>query len=328
MTAHPDLRDFEAARRRIAGHVRRTPMFDPRPPDAERDGAGLDGAGQDGGAGAHVLLKLECLQASGSFKARGAMNRVAGLTPAEAEAGLITASGGNHGLAVAWAARAAKAPACVYLPTSSPRAKADGLHALGAEVRIEGAVWDDANAAALAAARTEGMTYVHPFADPAVIAGQGTLGLEILEQAPAVDTVLVAIGGGGLIAGVGAALKAAKPGVRIVGIEPTGAPTLYESLKAGELVALPGIDTAAGTLAPRRSMPLNFEMIAASVDRMALVTDTEMRAAARLLWQDFGLAVELAGAAAVACLMADRYTPEPGETVVAILCGKGTDGMG
>lgn len=317
MTPHPELRDFEEARRRIAGRVRATPMFDPRP----------HGPTLDGGAGARILLKLESLQASGSFKARGAMNKLMQLSAEEANAGLITASGGNHGLAVAWAARSADAPACVYLPTSSPKSKADGLHGLGAEVRIEGAVWDEANRAALAAARSEGMTYVHPFADPAVVAGQGTLGLEILEQAPDVDTVLVAIGGGGLIAGVATAIKAVKPGVRVVGVEPTGAPTLYESLKAGELVTLPAIETVAGTLAPQRSMPLNFEMIAAAVDKMALVTDDEMLEAARLLWAEFGLAVELSGAAAVAALMAGRYTPEPGETVVAILCGKGADGQ-
>jgi len=317
MTVQPGLAEFRAAAGLIAGRVRETPMFDPRPHDIALDG----------GAGGRVLLKLECLQSSGSFKARGAMHKLQGLDAAAAKAGLITASGGNHGLAVAWAARSAGVPACVYLPTSAPAAKRLGLEALGAEVRIEGAVWDDANAAALEAARASGMTYVHPFADPAVIAGQGTLALEILEQAPATETIVVAIGGGGLIAGVSAAAKAIKPGVRIVGVEPTGAPTLYESLKAGELATLEKIETEAGTLAPRRSMPLNFAMIAEHVDKMILVTDDEMRSAARLLWRDFGLAVELAGAAAVAALMTGRYAPAPDETVVAILCGKGTDGQ-
>lgn len=315
---HPVLKDFEAARQRIAGKVRLTPMFDPRPYDAALDG----------GAGGRVLLKLESLQASGSFKARGAAHKLATLDAEAKAAGLITASGGNHGLAVAWAAKAAGVPALVYLPTSSPPEKAAGLEALGAEVIVEGDVWDAANQAALAAARTRAMTYVHPFADPAVIAGQGTLGLEILEQAPEVDTILVAIGGGGLISGVATAAKALKPGVRIVGVEPVGAPTLYESLKAEELVTLPGIETAAGTLAPRRSMPINYEMIAAAVDKMVLVHDDEMRAAARLLWRDFGLGTELAGAAATAALMTGRYTPEPGETVVAIVCGMGQDGYG
>jgi threonine dehydratase len=311
------LRDFNAARDRIQGRVRVTPMLDPKPHRPVLDA----------GAGARTLLKLECLQASGSFKARGAANKLLSLDQAEADAGLITASGGNHGLAVAWAAASADVPACVYLPTSSPQSKADSLRAMGAEVIITGAVWDEANEAALAAAKVRGMTYVHPFADPSVIAGQGTLALEILEQAPDADTLLVAIGGGGLISGVATAAKAIKPGIRIIGIEPTGAPTLYESLKAGELVTLPSIDTVAGSLAPRRSMPLNYELIAASVDKMILVTDDEMRDAARLLWAEFGIAVELSGAAAIATLMTGRYTPAPDETVVAILCGKGTDGF-
>ncbi len=313
----PGLKDFRDAAARIEGRVRRTPMFDPRP----------HGPALDGGAGARVLLKLECLQASGSFKARGAANKLASLKPETARRGLITASGGNHGLAVAWSAAAAGAPATVYLPTSAPTAKADGLRALGAEVITHGAVWDEANMAALEAASARGLTYVHPFADPDVIAGQGTLGLEILEQAPDVDTIIVAIGGGGLISGVATAAKAAQPGVRIIGVEPTGAPTLYESLKAGELVTLDSIATSAGTLAPRRSMPLNYEMIAVAVDKIALVTDPEMRAAARLLWQEFGLAVELAGAAALAVLMTGRYVPTPDETVVLIVCGKGEDGF-
>lgn len=317
MTAHVTLQDFEAARARIKGRVRITPMFDPRP----------HGPGLDAGAGAHVLLKLECLQASGSFKARGAMNKLASLSDKAIQAGLVTASGGNHGLAVAWAARAAGAEATVYLPTSTSAAKAAKLRALGATVLIEGDVWDEANAAALASARETGATYVHPFADPAVIAGQGTLGLEILEQAAGVDTVIVAIGGGGLMAGVASAIKAVNPSVKLVGVEPIGAPTLYNSLKSGKLVTLDAINTTAGSLAPRRSMPINYEMIAATVDRMTLVSDAEMLTAARFLWQDFGIAAECAAAASLAVLMTGRYVPAPAETVVAIVCGAGTDGM-
>lgn len=317
VTEHLTLKDFEAARSRIEGRVRKTPMFDPKP----------HGAALDGGAGAHVLLKLECLQASGSFKARGAMNKLGTLSESAVKAGLITASGGNHGMAVAWAAANAEVPATVYLPESTPAAKAEALRALGATVIIEGAVWDDANVAALAAAKSSGAAYVHPFADPAVIAGQGTLGLEILEQAVDVDTVIVAIGGGGLMAGVATAIKAVNPAVRLVGVEPTGAPTLYESLKAEGLVTLDAIETTAGSLAPRRSMPLNYELIAASVDRLCLVSDEEMLDAARLLWREFGIATELAGAASVAALMTGRHTPAPGERVVAIICGAGKDGF-
>lgn len=317
VTEHLTLKDFEAARTRIEGRVRKTPMFAPKP----------HSAALDGGAGAHVLLKLECLQASGSFKARGAMNKLGMLSESAVKAGLITASGGNHGMAVAWAAANAGVPATVYLPESTPTAKADALRALGAEVIIEGAVWDDANVAALAAAKSSGAAYVHPFADPAVIAGQGTLGLEILEQAADADTVIVAIGGGGLMAGVATAIKAVNPSVRLIGVEPIGAPTLYESLKAKGLVTLDAIETTAGSLAPRRSMPLNYELIAAGVDRMCLVSDDEMLEAARLLWREFGIATELAGAASVAALMTGRHTPDPGERVVAIICGAGKDGF-
>ena len=265
------LQDFEAARDRIRSRVRETPMFDPRP----------HGADLDGGAGAHVLLKLECLQASGSFKARGAMNKVLTLSGEALAAGLITASGGNHGMAIAWAARNAGVPATVFLPESTPAAKAEALHALGAGVIIEGSVWDDANAAALKVAKSSGATYVHPFANPAIIAGQGTLGLEIMDQVADANTIIVAIGGGGLMAGVATAVKAVNPAVKLIGVEPTGAPTLYKSVKARELVTLANITTSAGSLAPRRSMPLNYELISSSVDRLCLVSDDEMRAGAQ-----------------------------------------------
>lgn len=159
-----------------------------------------------------------------------------------------------------------------------------------------------------------------------MIAGQGTLGLEVLDQVPEADTLVLAIGGGGLIAGVAAAAKAVKPGIRIVGVEPVGAPTLYESLKAGRLVTLDRIETAAGTLAPRRSMPINLEMIAATIDRVVLVSDEEMREAARWLWFETGIAAELSGAASVAALLTGRVRMAAGETIVPIVCGAGTDG--
>ena len=318
MNAAPALPDIRGAAARIRGRVRRTPLLDPAP---------VKRPPWPGPAGAHLRLKLECLQVTGSFKARGAVNKLASLDPAELTRGVVTASGGNHGLAVAYAARSMGVPALIYLPRSTPPAKADKLRAWGAEPVIAGEVWDDANTAALAAARERDMAYVHPFADPAVIAGQGTLGLEILEQVPEADTLIVAIGGGGLIAGVAAAAKALKPGIRIVGVEPIGAPTLFESLRAGRLVTLDRIETAAGTLAPRRSMPINLDMIRQHVDRILLVSDEEMRDAARWLWFEAAVAAELSGAAALAALMTGRYAPREGETVVPIICGAGTDGI-
>ncbi len=308
------LADIEAAAERIVGRVRRTPLIDAAPL-------------KDPPAPGTLRLKLECLQVTGSFKPRGATNKLLGLDDGQVRRGIITASGGNHGLAVAYAAWQAGSRAVIYLPDSTPAAKAEKLAAWDAEVRVEGAVWDEANEAALAATAREGLTYLHPFADPAVIAGQGTVGLEILEAAPETDLVLVAIGGGGLISGIATAVKALQPGLRVVGVEPLGAPTLKQSLAAGRLVTLPAIETEAGTLAPRRSAEINLEIIARLVDEIVLVSDEEMRAAARWLWFELGIAAELSGAAALAALMTGRVETATASSVTALVCGAGTDGL-
>ena len=306
-----DLAAIEAARARIKGAVRTTPVMAVEP---VRDAVGVP----------HLTLKLENLQVTGSFKPRGAMSKLMTLTHDERQRGLITASGGNHGLAVAYAARHAGVPAVIFLPTSTPPAKADAIRRWGAEVVVEGSVWDDANAAALDAASTRDMTYVHPFADPAVIAGQGTVGLDILEQAPEIDTLVVAIGGGGLIAGVATAVRAKRPDIRVIGVEPVGAPTHHASRVAGELVTLDTIATRAGTLAPRRSEQLNLDLIGDHVDDIVLVDDDEMVTAARWLWSECAVAAELSGAASLAALQTGRAS---GKTVCALICGAGTDGM-
>ena len=317
MSAHPvDLAMIQAAARRIVGRVRETPILDPAP---------MRGPVLDAG---RLLLKLECLQVTGSFKARGASNKLLTLDDEARSRGLVTASGGNHGLAVAYAAASAGVPAAIFVPESTPAAKVQKLRQWGAAVTVTGKVWDEAQEAALAEQQARGLTYVHPFADPAVIAGQGTLALEVLRQVPHADTLVVAIGGGGLIAGVAAAAKGMRPGIRIIGVEPTGAPTLYESLKAGRLVTLDRIDTVSGSLAPRRSMPINLDLIAAHVDRMVLVSDDEMRRAAEWLWFETGVAAELAGAASLAALMTGRHQPAEDETVVAVICGAGSNGLG
>jgi threonine dehydratase len=310
----PTLADVEAARARIAGHVRHTPMMRAAPV-RERVTEG------------ELWLKLECLQAIGSFKARGAVSKLFTLPAPDLRHGLVTASGGNHGLGVAYAGWIAHVPATIYLPGSTPAAKADKLRDWGARVVIEGAAWDDANRAALAAAARDGGSYVHPFADPAVIAGQGTLGLEILEDLPGVDTIVIAIGGGGLISGIAVAVKARRPAVRLVGVEPVGAPTLRDSLEAGRLVELPSIRTAATTLAPRRSEAINLEIVRRHVEAIVLVDDEAMRDAARWLWRELGVAAELAGAATVAALRTGAVRARAGERVVALVCGAGTDGL-
>jgi len=250
------------------------------------------------------------------------------LPPGQLRRGIVTASGGNHGLAVAYAGWATKVPATIFLPRSVAADKIEKLDAWGARVVIAGKVWDDSNRAALQHAATAGLAYIHPFADPAVIAGQGTIALEILDDAPDLDTLLVAIGGGGLISGIAIAAKALKPGIRIIGVEPVGAPTLHDSLAAGRLVEIPHLDTAAVTLAPRRSELVNFTIVRQTVERIVLVEDTEMRTAARWLWREIGVAAELSGAAAVAALLSGRYRAMAGEQVCAIVCGAGTDGIG
>ena len=231
------------------------------------------------------------------------------------------------GWGVAYAGWLAETPATIYLPRNTPRAKAEKLESWGAQVIVEGQVWDDANRGALAAADREGMTYFHPFADPDVIAGQGTVGLEILEDEQSMDTLLVAIGGGGLISGVSLAAKAGNPGIRVIGVEPVGAPTLYESLRAGHLVELAEICTAATTLAPRVSAPINLEIIQQNVDEIVLVTDEEMHEAARWLWFEMGVAAELSGAAALAALLAGKVRLARSNQVCALVCGAGNDGF-
>lgn len=310
------LDEFRAAARRIEGAVRRTPLLAAAPTQTPAAAAG------------ELTLKLECLQVTGSFKARGAVSKLKSLGAGEIGRGLVTASGGNHGLGVAYAGWLARVPARIYLPTSAPKAKAEKLKRWGAEAVFAGSDWYESNKVALAAAEREGLSYIHPFADRAVIAGQGTIALEIIEDDPRVDSVLVAIGGGGLIAGVATALKALQPRVKVIGVEPTGAATLFESLKAGRIVELEEIKTQAGTLAARRTEPLTFAHVRQNVDDIVLVSDDEMRAAAEWLWFELGLSVELSAAAAIAALRTGRYKPHEKERLCVIVCGAGTDGLG
>jgi threonine dehydratase len=310
-----ELKNILAAQNRLTGYIRRTPLITANP------------VKQNIGGVRNLYLKLENLQVTGSFKARGAVNKLFSLSPEEVARGIVTASGGNHGLGVAYAGWLAKVATTIYLPHNTPLSKAQKLESWGARVIFEGAVWDDANQAALEVAEREGLTYFHPFADPAIIAGQGTIGLEILEDEPGIDVLLVAIGGGGLISGISIAAKAMNPAIRIIGIEPIGAATLYESLRAGHLVELADIRTTATTLAPRQSAPVNLEIIRSNVEEIVLVTDEEMRDAARWLWFEMGVAAELSGAAAVAALLAEKIHLAPAQKVCALICGAGIDGL-
>jgi threonine dehydratase len=303
-----------AAARRIAPHIRRTPLLDAGP---------LPG----GEPGSRLRLKLENLQVTGSFKARGATNKMLTLPPAQVARGLVTASGGNHGLGVAYAGRLAGAPVTIYLPANVPAAKAAKLERWGAKVVRVGTVWDEANEAALAAAEREGTTYLHPFADLDVIAGQGTLALEALDDEPATDLMVAAIGGGGLIAGVATAVKGRSSGIRMIGVEATGAPKIHQSLRAGRVIELAEVTTAANTLAPRASHELNFAIIQEKVDDVVLVTDDEMRAAAQWLWFEAGVAAELSGAASLAAILTGKIPLAGVRSACAVVCGAGTDGL-
>jgi threonine dehydratase len=310
-----ELDDFRAAELRVQGKIRQTPLLKAQPLRHNITGE------------SELFLKLENLQPTGSFKVRGAINTLMTLTEEQKNKGLITASGGNHGLAVAYAAAIAGVPALIYLPTSTGKDKIKKLQSWGAETQIIGTVWDEANEKALTVAQNNNMTYIHPFSDPRVIHGQGTVSLEILDTNPDIDLLLVAIGGGGLIAGAAAAAKAIKPSIKIIGIEPEGAPTHYNSRKAGKVITLPKIETRAGTLAPRRSDQLNFGLITKHVDEIALVSDAAMEDAARWLWFELGIAAELSGAAAIAAISSGAISITSGSNICSIICGGGTDGL-
>jgi threonine dehydratase len=288
MIGAPGLNEIRPAAERIRGFVRRTPLLAAAP------------AREHSELARGLLLNLESLQVTGSFKARGAINAVRALRPESLQRGIVTASGGNHGLALAYAGWAVGVPATIFLPRSVAADKIAKLDAWGARVVISGGDWDDSNRAALQHSQDENLTYVYPFANPAVIAGQGTIALEILEQDLDVDTLLVAIGGGALISGIAIAAKALKPGIRIVG--------------------------AAVTLAPRSSDELILAIISEAVERVVLVEDKDMREAAGWLWRETGTAAELSGAASIAALLSGRYQRAAGERVCAVVCGTGTDG--
>lgn len=303
------LDEIVSARARIAGHVRRTPVIGWELP----------------GVSAAVTLKLEFLQIGGSFKARGACNRLLREAPARLAAGVVTASGGNHGVGVAYAAARAGVSATVFLPESAPLTSERRLLAMGATVVRGGRAWDDAWVEALAFAARTGALAVHPFEDPAVLAGQATVGLELHEQAPDLDVVVVAIGGGGLIAGVASAYAALAPGVRIVGVEPEGAPSMLESVRAGRVVTLPAVKTIAGTLAPRAVGPNTLSIASRLVSEIVLVSDDAMKSAMQRLWDELRVLVEPAGAAAVAALLGGKVPLSGARSVGILVCGANVD---
>lgn len=300
--------DILTAAARIAGHVRRTPVIEVEP-------AAPAGA---------CWLKLEFLQHSGSFKARGAFNRL--LAAAEVgdlpPAGVITASGGNAGLAVAHAARALRVPAEVYVPTTAPAVKVEKLRRLGATVVACGDQYAEAYEGATKRAADTGALVCHAYDQPEVCAGQGTIGLELREQIDGLDTVLVAVGGGGLLAGIAAALL---DRVRVVAVEPETAPTLHAALAAGGPVDVEVSGVAADSLGARRAGAIAYSVAVGAGVRSVLVDDDRIRQARRLIWDRYRLVVEHGAATAMAALSAGAYRPAPGERVAVLLCGANTD---
>jgi threonine dehydratase len=303
--------DVEAAARRIAGRVLRTPV-------AEVGPGMFAPAGQ-------VWLKLEFMQHSGSFKARGAFNRV--LSAAEngglPTAGVIAASGGNAGLAVAFAAATLDVPAEVYVPVTAPAVKVAKLRKLGASVVRHGREYAEAYEAATKRAADTGALFCHAYDQPEVCAGQGTLALELLDQVgQSVDTVVLAVGGGGLMAGVAAALDGR---VRVVAVEPESAPTLHAALAAGGPVDIAVSGVAADSLGARRLGAIAYDVAVRTGVHSVLVSDAALVAARRMLWDQRRVVIEHGTAAAVAALTSGAYRPVAGERVAVLLCGANTD---
>jgi threonine dehydratase len=273
--------------------------------------------------GGPILLKCENLQRTGSFKIRGAYNRIALLSEAERARGVVAASAGNHAQGVALAASLLGVKATVYMPIGAPLPKVQATSGYGASVVLEGSVYDEAYRAAEVHAESQTAVLVHPFDHPDVIAGQGTVGLEILDELPEVGTILVGVGGGGLISGIAAAVKSMRPQVKIVGVEPEGAAGLNRSLEAGQVVTLPQVSTVADGLAAKRPGDLTFAHIRELADAMVTVTDEEIAEGLLLMAERSKLVVEPAAAAPVAALMRGRVALT--HPVVAVVSGGNID---
>jgi len=294
---------IQATERIIRPHIRRTPIL-------EVDGAdfGLDSI--------KIVFKLELFQHSGSFKARGAFTNI--LTREVPAAGVVAASGGNHGAAVAYAAMKLRKPATIFVPSVASPAKLDRIRSYGAELVIAGDRYAESLEASEEWTARSGALPIHAYEAIETLLGQGTLGMELEEQAPKLDSLLVAVGGGGLIGGVTAWYQ---DRVKMIAVEPTAAPTLDYALRAGQPVDAPAGGIAADSLAPRQVGQLMFPIAQQYVREVVLVSDDEIVAAQKSLWETIRVAAEPGGAAAFAALLSGRYKPQPGERVGVIVCG-------
>lgn len=307
----PTLQDVRDARERVQGHIVLTPctrtlVFDDLIPSS-------------------LFFKFENLHRTGSFKERGALNRLLTLSPEERERGVITASAGNHAQAVAFHARQLGIPATVLTPETTPLVKVSNTRRHGAEVILHGQRFSEAIEESRRLQEERDLVMVHAFDDPMIVAGQGTIALEILEQTPEVDTVVVPVGGGGLISGIALTLKALKPSVRVVGVEVEAAPSAHRSLDAGRIVQVETGETLADGIAVKAPGAVTFPLLQRYVDDLVLVGEEEIARAILLLLEREKSMVEGAGAAGLAALVSDRIPVAAGETVVAVLCGGNID---
>jgi threonine dehydratase len=303
--------DIRRGAARIAGKVHRTPL--------------LSASGLGERAGVRLYLKCESFQKTGSFKPRGALNKVLSLSEAEKTRGLVTVSAGNHAQAVAWAARIAGAACAVVMPSAAPRSKMDAVRGYGAEViehEDRATLFDRLNEVREA----RGLTFVHPFDDPVVLAGAGTAGLEIVEDLPEADVVVVPVGGGGLLGGVASAVKQVRPAARVVAVELAEGPGLAPALAAGKPVPAPRpADTLADGMTPPFVGALPLEIARRAVDQIVSVTEGEIVESMRLLMTRSKLYVEGSGAAATAALLSGKVEAPRGSLVVAIVSGGNVD---
>ena len=301
--------DIRRAAAAIAPSVRRTPMA-----ESPSLGAMLGGI--------RLLLKLEMFQKTGSFKPRGVANRMARLTDAERSRGVVSLSAGNHAQALAYAASAMGIPSAIVMPSGAVRSKIDATRAYGGEVILTDG---DLLQTALDIGQERGLTLIHPFDDLRTIAGTGTLGLEVLEDAPETDAIICGIGGGGLISGVSAAVKRAKPSVRVIGVEPTGAPGMTLALEAGEPIHLDTLNTVADGLAAPFVGVRNLNHVRAFVDEVVTVDDSDIIESMWLILERAKVLAEPAASATVAALLSGKVKTRAGENVVCVLSGGNVD---
>ncbi|GID96075.1 threonine ammonia-lyase [Amorphoplanes digitatis] len=306
-----ELADIEAARDLLAGIVKTTPLEYSMPLTRT--------------LGAPIWLKCENQQRAGSYKVRGAYTRIARLTDAERARGVVAASAGNHAQGVALAAGILGAKSTVFMPEGAPLPKVSATKGYGASIEYAGTTVDDALTAAREFAAATGAILIHPFDHPDVIAGQGTVGLEIIEQCPDVGTIVTAVGGGGLISGVAVAARALRPDIRIIGVQSAGAAAYPPSLAAGEPQTLERYSTIADGIAVMRPGVLNFAHVSKLVDDVVTVTDEDLSAALLVLLERHKMVVEPAGGAAVAALLTGKVDLKP--PIVAILSGGNIDPM-